>query len=160
MIVVSDTSPLNYLVLIEAEHCLPELFGAVIVPPAVLEELQRIETPPRVRAWASEPPTWLSVRSPTGGVGDFDLDLGESEAITLSLEIRADAVLMDDRKGRAVAARAGLKPVGLVTVLELAAARGVVDLREAVTRLQATSFRGADWLYESALERDRARRES
>jgi hypothetical protein len=39
MIVVSDTSPLNYLVLIEAERFLPDLFGRVVIPPAVLAEL-------------------------------------------------------------------------------------------------------------------------
>ena len=40
MIDVSDTSPLNYLVLIEAVEVLPALFGRVVVPPAVIEELQ------------------------------------------------------------------------------------------------------------------------
>jgi len=45
MIVVSDTSPLNYLVLIGADHVLPALFGQVVAPPAVLAELQRTKTP-------------------------------------------------------------------------------------------------------------------
>ena len=40
MIVVSDTSPLNYLVLIEEVEVLPAVFGRVVVPPAVVEELQ------------------------------------------------------------------------------------------------------------------------
>lgn len=41
MIVVSDTSPLNYLVLLDVVSVLPKLFGEVVVPPAVLTELAR-----------------------------------------------------------------------------------------------------------------------
>ena len=40
MIVVSDTSPLNYLVLIDLQHILPELFERILIPAAVREELQ------------------------------------------------------------------------------------------------------------------------
>jgi len=39
MIVVSDTSPLHYLVLIRCEHVLPRLFGRVLAPPGVITEL-------------------------------------------------------------------------------------------------------------------------
>ena len=51
MIVVSDTSPLNYLVLIEHSRVLPLLFGRVIAPPAVIAELQHPGAPAVVRAW-------------------------------------------------------------------------------------------------------------
>ncbi len=49
MIVVSDTSPLNYLVLVDAVYVLPEPYGEVIVPPAVREELHHPRTPDAVR---------------------------------------------------------------------------------------------------------------
>jgi predicted nucleic acid-binding protein len=49
MIVVSDTSPVHYLVLAGVEHILPQLFGEVVIPPTVLAELQRHQTPEPVR---------------------------------------------------------------------------------------------------------------
>lgn len=56
MIVVSDTSPIRYLVLLQIEHILPALFGEIFVPPAVHAELRRANTPEIVRAWATRPP--------------------------------------------------------------------------------------------------------
>ena len=64
MIVVADTSPLRYLVLIERIDVLPTLYGRVIVPPAVIAELSQEHTPAMVRAWLSDPPNWLNVRAP------------------------------------------------------------------------------------------------
>ena len=45
MIIVSDTSPLNYLILTDYQDVLPTLFGQVIIPQAVLNELQHAKTP-------------------------------------------------------------------------------------------------------------------
>jgi predicted nucleic acid-binding protein len=41
MVVIADTSPLNYLILVGVEHILPELYGEVIIPAGVLRELQQ-----------------------------------------------------------------------------------------------------------------------
>ena len=38
MIVISDTSPLNYLILIECIDVLPQLYGRVVIPEGVLAE--------------------------------------------------------------------------------------------------------------------------
>ena len=59
MIVVADTSPLNYLVRLGRPEVLREIYGRVLVPRAVLMEMQHPEAPPEVSAWASEPPAWL-----------------------------------------------------------------------------------------------------
>ena len=64
MIVVCDVGPLHYLVLIGAEHVLPELFTRVLTPPVVLLEMSRPETPEPVRRWAGSPPQWLEVKQP------------------------------------------------------------------------------------------------
>jgi predicted nucleic acid-binding protein len=53
MTVVSDASPLHYLVLIKAEHVLAQLFSEVFVPPAVLRELSHERAPERVRHGAA-----------------------------------------------------------------------------------------------------------
>jgi predicted nucleic acid-binding protein len=67
MIVVSDTTPLRYLVFIELDHILPRLFGAVYTPSEVMAELQRSKNPilEPVRQWTSSPPEWIVVKEPT-----------------------------------------------------------------------------------------------
>lgn len=56
MIVISDTSPLNYLILIECIDVLPALYGHVVIPKGVLAELQRDSTPQVVKEWIAAPP--------------------------------------------------------------------------------------------------------
>ena len=63
MIVVCDTSPLNYLILVGTEGVLPVLFEQVLAPPAVLLEMRHVKAPERVRRWAVVPPAWLEVRA-------------------------------------------------------------------------------------------------
>jgi hypothetical protein len=60
MIAVADTSPLNYLVLIDRIRILPRLFEHVIVPAGVIGELQHPRSPPPVAAWAAHPPEWVN----------------------------------------------------------------------------------------------------
>ena|SRR5258708_6016206 len=62
--IVADTTPLNYLVLIQAADILPELYRTVLIPPAVKAELAHANTPAVVRAWISQPPAWLEVVKP------------------------------------------------------------------------------------------------
>jgi predicted nucleic acid-binding protein len=64
MIVVADTSPINYLVLIEEIDVLTKMYGTVVIPRMVCEELLRPSGPETVRAWISQPPNWLEVRAP------------------------------------------------------------------------------------------------
>ena len=59
MIVVADTSPLNYLIRLGRPEVLRDIYGRVLVPRAVLIEMQHPEAPPEVSAWAAAPPAWL-----------------------------------------------------------------------------------------------------
>lgn len=59
MVVVSNTTPLNYLILIEAETVLLQLFARVLTPPSVISELSRQATPLHVRQWIAHRPPWL-----------------------------------------------------------------------------------------------------
>src|SRR5882672_3573708 len=65
MIVVADTTPLRYLVVIGCEHLLPALFGRVLIPPAVVDELNHQNAPAAVRAWLAARPSWLEIRQPS-----------------------------------------------------------------------------------------------
>jgi hypothetical protein len=64
MLVVADTSPINYLILIHQDTLLPLFYERVVIPPAVRGELQRPRTPTVVREWMAHPPAWLTVRQP------------------------------------------------------------------------------------------------
>src|SRR5947209_7238373 len=103
MIVVSDTSPINYLLEIGHIDVLPRLFGAIVIPTTVFAELKAEGAPPRNLNWLQTLPPGFEVRSASHVDTSLDLDAGEREAICLATEIKADAVLIDDRKGRLLA---------------------------------------------------------
>ena len=160
MIVVADTSPLRYLVLIQHIDVLPALYGRVLVPPAVIAELAHEHTPEIVRSWLSEPPEWLHVQPPTKLVTSerSTLGLGEQQAICLAEELSADALLIDDRDGRREAERRRLPVLGTLRVLADAAEHGLLDLGGAFDRLAHTNFRADEQLVHRLLAIDVARR--
>jgi predicted nucleic acid-binding protein len=154
-VVVADTGPLNYLVLIDAVDVLPKLFNRIIVPDAVYDELTKDGTPAVVRTWIAQAPPWLEVqpdpdRSPDSVVATV-LDEGECAAIALAVAIGADLILMDDRDGVAFARAQGFAVTGTLGVLDLAAQRGLIDLAQAFTRLKATSFHYRQGLLDALL---------
>lgn len=157
-VVVSDTSPLHYLILCGAEEILPRLFKQVIIPPTVFLELQQPNTPADVKQWASALPSWVTVQKPSTLNLALDVDAGELEAICLAQEIRAAAVLMDDRAGRIAAQQCGLAVVGTIGLLEQAASRGLIDLPDTFARLQQTNARLDPKLILAALDRDKSRK--
>ena len=120
--IVADTTPLNYLVLIQAADILPNLYRTVLIPPAVKAELAHANTPAIVRAWISQPPPWLEVVSlklPVDSALAL-LDAGEREAISLASELQATLLLMDEREGVTIARQRGLKVVGTLAALDIA----------------------------------------
>src|SRR6202042_3112046 len=158
--IVADTTPLNYLVLTKAVDILPTLYGRVITPPAVTAELAHVNTPAIVRAWISQPPKWLEVVSLKQPIESAlaNLDAGEREAISLASELQAILLLMDERDGVTIARHRGLKVVGTLAALDLAAAHGLVDLQTMFERLRATTFRSPVRLMVSMLEQDAERK--
>jgi predicted nucleic acid-binding protein len=158
MIIVSNTSPLNYLVLIESVEILPRLFGSVYAPEAVIRELKQPGSPEVVRVWAATLPEWLLVREPTQQESSRGLDAGESAAIALSHELSADALLIDDRDGRQAARDSGLRIIGTLGVLNGAAGLGLVDLPLAILRLKNTNFRMTESIVQELLREDRERK--
>jgi len=160
MIVVSDTSPLNYLILIGQEHVLPVLYDRVVTPPAVMRELLHPGTPERVKSWAASPPHWLEIVSPAKIDPTLALGAGEAEAIAVALQLQPDLMLIDERKASLVAIRLGLKVTGTVGVLDLAADKQLLDLPQAFASLRQTTFRGPEALMEELLKQDALRKKS
>ena len=80
------------------------------------------------------------------------LDAGEREAISLASELQAILLLMDERDGVTIARHRGLKVVGTLATLDLAAAHGLVDLQTMFDRLRATTFRSPVRLMVSMIE--------
>lgn len=143
MIVIADMSPISYLVLIDAVDLLPPLYGHILIPTAVHKELTASQAPVKVRAWCNEPPSWLEIREISDKVDpnlSEILDSGESEAIQLAKELDADLLLIDELAGRKIAVDNGPRVVGLVGVLATAARRGLIDVEEAILRIETTNF--------------------
>ena len=143
-IVIADTGPVHYLVLIGHAEILPALFEKVAIPTAVQKELAAPQAPDPVRRWIESPPAWLEVLSPPGLASNVilgNLDEGESGAIALAVSLRADLLLMDDRQGVRYARDQGFRVVGTLRVLQLAAQRDLLDLADAFERIGRTKFR-------------------
>jgi predicted nucleic acid-binding protein len=131
MIVVSDTSPLTALLAVGQADLLQKLFFEVVIPEAVEKELRRMH---------AELPGWLHVRrvqnlSKPKAYAQF-VDAGEAEAIALAEELKADRLLIDERKGRRLAREHGVPVVGLLGIVLLAKqARMISSARELLERL-------------------------
>jgi predicted nucleic acid-binding protein len=155
VIVVSDTSPICYLVLIEAINLLPQLYGQIIIPQAVYSELGASGAPPTLQEWINNSPAWLIVDS-VEVVNDeslTSLDFGERHAIFLAEKLKAELIILDEREARKVAASKDLKVIGLLGVLYQAALRDFIDLAESIERLRKTNFRASSSLLDSLLTR-------
>jgi predicted nucleic acid-binding protein len=88
MIVVTDASPIRYLISLDADWLLPKLYSRILCPNVVIQECAQNSAPNKVRLWATQPPEWLEIRhiselnhSSLGG-----LDPGERSALVLLLK--------------------------------------------------------------------------
>lgn len=152
--VVADTSPVSYLVRIGEIDLLKKLYGQIILPSEVLQELLAEDGPMVVRDWARSLPAWVRVQSPERPLTLAlpQLHRGESQAIALTEELRAALLLMDDRVGVQVALERGLTLTGTLGVLVEGAQAGLLPIGAALRKLQETNFRATPELYRRAFE--------
>jgi predicted nucleic acid-binding protein len=156
MIVVADSSPLHYLILIEQVGLLRQLYSEVVIPEAVLAELTRPASPAAVSGWLAVAPPWLRVVPVSAeeiAAVTASLDIGERAAIALAETMTADLLLIDEAAGRREATRRRLLVTGTLGVLRSAAENGLIDVRDVLARLQATNFYVDDELIDSELGR-------
>ncbi len=132
MIVVSDTTAITSLLKIGQAEVLQRLFALVIIPEAVRDDLLN---------YHSELPAFIEIHAVQDKSGLprllLDLDHGEAEAIILAKELQADALLIDEKKGRHLAEQEGIRCLGLVGALLLAKKEKIIpSLKELLDDLE------------------------
>lgn len=156
MIVVADSSPLNYLILLEQTALLHRLYGSVLVPEAVVVELRATRALQPLREWIRKPPSWIEIVEVSDNeVASVacDLDRGERSAIALAERVRADLILIDEVDGRIEAARRSFRVTGTLGVLRAAAGEGLIDVRSVLDRLATTNFYADEQLLSKLFEK-------
>jgi len=127
MLVISDTTTITNLLKIDLIHLVQKLYGKIVIPKAVYDELIVISKQEEFFKTAK----WIVIKEVKNRelVKELQdtLDLGESEAIVLALELNADILIMDERLGRKTAEKYGLTIIGLLGILIGAKRRGHID---------------------------------
>ncbi len=157
MIVVSDTSPLCNLVLIDHLWLLREIYGVVVIPDVVADELAAASNVKIQNICTLE---WIETRSLTNP--DFaqnlqierGLDPGEAWAIALTIELIADDLLIDERLGRREALKLGLSVIGILGILTIAKQRGLIPRVQTLMDdlIKQAGFRISPQLYDRVLD--------
>lgn len=129
MIVVSDTSPLGSLALIDHLWLLQNIYGTVIIPDVVANELEAAQD---IRIQNILNLEWIQIQSLDDPIiaenlrQNKNLDPGEAYAIALAVQLKSDELLMDERIGRREAQRHGLSVIGLLGILVIAKQRNLI----------------------------------
>ena len=156
MIIVSDTSPISNLAKVGQLDLMQQIYGKVIIPKAVYEELLD-ERAGETVITAVKSAVWLQVELVQNQelVNELrnQINIGEAEAIALAVAVKAEQLLMDERLGRQAAIGLGLQIIGVVGILLTAKHQGLIlavkPIMDAL-RIQA-SFRISSQLYEDVL---------
>lgn len=157
MIVVSDTSPIINLAAVGQLQLLRQLYGRIIIPPAVHREIVVVGAgqPGAVQVESYD---WFETRSAPNQdlVASLQLkvDGGEAEAIALASALNADLLLLDERRGRVAAAHLGLRFVGLLGILIEAKHKSLVPAIKPILDqlLEKAGFWVAQELYDRVLQ--------
>ncbi|MEB3355950.1 MAG: DUF3368 domain-containing protein [Synechococcales bacterium] len=156
MIVVSDTSALSNLAIVDHLWLLEAIYQTVIVPEVVASELAAASNP---TISAILKLGWIQTR-PLNNSQLIDklqqergLDAGEAAAIALALQLRADDLLIDERLGRQEAVRLGLSIIGILGILLTAKQRSLIPQVQPVmdALISKAGFRVSPQLYQRVL---------
>lgn len=138
MPIVSNTSPILNLAIVDQLELLRRQFGEIFIPNAVLDELKVNEERPGSQAIRKAILSgWIQVREvsnePLAQMLKQTLDLGEVEAIALAIELGADWTLLDEREGRKIAKSLGLRVTGILGILLRAKQLGELEALQPIT---------------------------
>jgi uncharacterized protein len=157
VIIVSDTSPLCNLALVDFLWILQPIYQTVIIPQVVADELMQARSP-KIKAILTL--EWIEIRNVTNTSLaetleiDRHLDPGESNAITMAVELKADELLIDERLGRQTAAEFGIQIVGILGILRVAKFRKLIPAVKPVLDqlIRDAKFRVGKQLYYQILQ--------
>jgi predicted nucleic acid-binding protein len=140
MLVVSNTSPLSNLAIVGRLDLLQSRYGRIVIPQAVAEELSRLShSEGRNHLISAMRAGWIETLPVPGNapsVGHI-LDAGETEAVRLALALKADKILLDERRGRAAARDLQLPVAGILGELLYAKRTGSIqNVRAEMGRLK------------------------
>ena len=155
-VVVSDTSPLLNLSLIDRLGLLEDQFNGLQVPIAVWDEIQRGEKGKSSLEDLREKGFLELVEADKDGLFKelmSDLDLGESAAIRYPIGKEADLILLDEREGRKRAKRHGLNSTGVIGILLRANEKKDIDMKEELDSLEEAGFWISEDLCQKILEK-------
>ena len=155
MVIVSDASPIIALAVCNKLDLLDKLFDRVCVPQAVFNELSIPDKPKAdyIIEWAKDKVIPAKNTAAITALS-MNLDLGESEAISLYWETSADFLLIDEKRGRIIAHRNGIKTIGTIGILLSSKQKGfIVSVEPFLDILVHNGFRISDIFYQQILER-------
>lgn len=156
MIIVSDTSALGNLAIVDQLNLLQDIYSTVVIPDMVAQEISNA-TSPRIRAILNL--EWVQIQhiknQPMVDAlqQNSNLDSGESHAIVLAIEQQADELLIDERRGRREATKLGISIIGILGVLILAKRRGLILQVQPIldALIEEAGFRVSPQLYTQVL---------
>ena len=125
--VIANNTPLVALWSIDLLPLLRDLYGHILIPPAIYAEFTAIDWPTRQHILDNT--SWITtayLQNPKQALVYVGLDRGEAEVLALAVERSARLVIMDELKGRRYARRLGIPLTGTVGVLLTAKQRGLV----------------------------------
>jgi predicted nucleic acid-binding protein len=131
------------------------LFDTVYIPKAVYDELNVPGKPEfdSIAAWVKGKIVH-AINMPLINALRVTLDPGESEAISLYWEKQADYLLIDEKRGRAIARAGGVKIVGTAGILLLAKGQSLIpEIKSSLDMLIRNDFRISDLLYHQLLQK-------
>jgi predicted nucleic acid-binding protein len=157
MIVISDTSAISNLFIVKRLNLLHQLYGEIIIPEAVMNELLELEKR-HINLSEIKTAAWIKIASvkDNSHVQELlnEIDLGEAEAIVLAKQLNADWLLIDETKGRDIARSEGIQIIGLLGVLLLSKQKGLIPtVKEPLDEIIHTAkFRVSADLYDALLK--------
>ena len=153
MVIVSDASPVTSLIQVGQLELLNAVFGQVVVPRAVYNELCKVPGQQTI----IDQQNWLFIDHAKDlkhvKTLENELDAGEAEAIVLALEMRADYLVIDEFKGRNKAEEIGLKIIGSLGMVLQAKQKGLISAVKPLIDdlIQKAEFRVHPALYQQVL---------
>lgn len=129
-VIVSDTSTISNLIVIGKLSLLNGIYQNILIPPAVHAEIIALEKS-GIKLDQFRNSTWIEIAYPQQKsiqlILPYSLDLGETEAIALAYEMKADILVIDEIEGRSVAKELGITTTGLIGVLIRAKETGIIS---------------------------------